>query len=166
MKLIVNVSEDWGIGSGGDLLFPIPEDMKFFRTATLNSVVVMGRKTLESFPGGNPLKNRTNIVLTRNTGFIKQGAEIYHDKESVLKRLENEQNVFIIGGAEVYKMFLEDCDEAYVTKVHSVKQADAYFPDLDKDKNWKCIEISDTKEYNGIRYNFCKYVRCTEDAHA
>ncbi len=157
MKLIVNVNKNWGIGANGDLLCHIPEDMKFFRETTKNSVVIMGRKTLDSFPGGKPLKNRTNIVLTRNENFSRDGVEVYPDKESVLRRVADEDNVFVIGGGEIYRMFLDDCDTAYVTKTDDTRSADIYFPDLDSEDGWRCVYTSEEKYSCGMRFVFTTY---------
>ena len=89
MRLIVAVDKNWGIGKNNDLLVSIPSDKKFFRQETTGKVVVMGRKTLESFPGGLPLKNRTNVVLTRNAGYRAKDTVIVHDIPELLEELKN-----------------------------------------------------------------------------
>ncbi len=160
MKLIVNVDNEWNIGSEGDLVFPIREDMKFFRTTTSGKVVVMGRKTLDSFPGGNPLKNRVNIVLTRDKAFEREGAVITHSVEETLEKIKeyNTEDVYVIGGAEIYKMFLDYCDTAVVTHVDAVApKADKKFPDLSVRPEWVLTEKSEEKEEDGIRFTFCTY---------
>ncbi|MBQ8782811.1 MAG: dihydrofolate reductase [Clostridia bacterium] len=160
MKLIVNVDNEWNIGNDGDLVFPIREDMKFFRTTTSGKVVLMGRKTLDSFPGGNPLKNRVNIVLTRDSSFEREGAVITHSVEEALEKLKeyNTDDVYVIGGAEIYKMFLDYCDTAVVTHVDAVApKADKKFPDLSARPEWTLTEKSETKEENGIKFTFCTY---------
>lgn len=160
MKLIVNVDKEWNIGSEGDLVFPIREDMKFFRSTTSGKVVVMGRKTLDSFPGGNPLKNRVNIVLTRDVSFERDGAEIVHSVDEALEAVKayDTDDVYIIGGAEIYKMFLDFCDTALVTHVDAVAPvADKKFPDLSKKSEWFITEKSEEKEENGIKFTFCTY---------
>ncbi len=160
MKLIVNVDNNWNIGNEGDLVFPIREDMKFFRSTTLEKVVVMGRKTLDSFPGGNPLKNRVNIVLTRDKTFEREGAVITHSVEETLEKLNeyNTDDVYIIGGAEIYKLFLDYCDTALVTHVNAVApKADKKFPDLSLLPQWEMSEKSEDKEENGFKFNFCTY---------
>lgn len=160
MKLIVNVDNNWNIGNEGDLVFPIREDMKFFRSTTLDKVVVMGRKTLDSFPGGNPLKNRVNIVLTRDTTFEREPAVITHSVEETLEKLKeyDSDDVYIIGGAEIYKLFLDYCDTALVTHVDSVaEKADKKFPDLSALPQWELCEKSEDKSENGYKFNFCTY---------
>ncbi len=159
MKLIVNVTENWGIGSNGDLLCSIPEDMKFFRKTTTGAAVVMGRKTLDSFPNGKPLKNRTNIVITRNPEFVREGVTVCHTKDEVLVLTADTDNVFVIGGGEIYRMFLDDCDTAYVTKVHTTVAADTFFPNLDAANDWECTYISEDLEYNNTVFNFCTYTK-------
>ena len=160
MKLIVNVDNEWNIGSEGDLVFPIREDMKFFRSTTSGKVVVMGRKTLDSFPGGNPLKNRVNIVLTRDKSFAREGAEVVNSVEEALEAVKayDTDDVYIIGGAEIYKMFLDYCDTALVTHVDAVAPvADKKFPDLSVLPEWVMAEKSEEKEENGIKFVFCTY---------
>lgn len=160
MKLIVNVDNEWNIGSDGDLVFPIREDMKFFRSTTSGKVVVMGRKTLDSFPGGNPLKNRVNVVLTRDKAFEKEGVEVVNSVEDALEVLNayDSDDVYIIGGAEIYAMFLDYCDTALVTHVDAVaEKADKKFPDLSVRPEWKLCEKSEEKEENGIKFTFCTY---------
>ena len=117
MNLIVAVDEKWGIGKDGGLLAHLPEDMKYFRETTSGRTVVMGRRTLESFPGGKPLKNRVNMVLSRNESYSPEGVQVYHRAEDVLEALKdcNEDDVFIIGGGMIYREFLPYCNKAYVT---------------------------------------------------
>lgn len=161
MELIVAVSRDWGIGKNGDLLFSIPEDMKFFRTTTQGKTVVMGRKTLESLPGGRPLKNRRNIVLTRDADLQVEGAEVCHTPEEVRAAVADEpgDRVMVMGGAQIYRLLLDDCDKAYVTKVDASAEADSFFPDLDALDDWRLESRSEEKEHEGLRYRFCTYVR-------
>ena len=118
MNLIVNVDKNWAIGYGGKLLVSIPEDMKFFRSETTGKVVVLGRKTLATFPGGQPLKNRTNIILTRNPEFTAKGAVVCHSVEETLEELKKypSEDVYIIGGDTIYRQFLPYCDTAHVTR--------------------------------------------------
>ena len=138
MNLIVNVDSNWAIGYRGKLLVSIPEDMKFFRSETTGKVVVLGRKTLDTFPGGQPLKNRTNIILTRNPNYQVKGAIICHSVEEVLEELKkyNSEDVYIIGGDSIYKEFLPYCDVAHVTRTDHVYDADAWFPNLEEDPAW------------------------------
>lgn len=160
MKLIVNVDNEWNIGNDGDLVFPIREDMKFFRTTTSGKIVVMGRKTLDSFPGGNPLKNRVNIVLTRDKSFNREGVIVVNSVEQALEALKayDSDDVYIIGGAEIYALFLDFCDTAVVTHVDAVApEADKKFPDLSTNSQWALVEKSEEKEENGIKFYFCTY---------
>ena len=159
MKMIVCVSEDFGIGYNGDLLFSLPPDMKFFREQTKGKVVIMGRGTLDSFPNGAPLKNRVNIVLTRDNEFAREGAEVFHSKEDILEYVKKfpEDDVFVIGGGQIYEMFKEDCNEALVTKVRKSVPCDTYFFDIDKDSAWTLCEESELMEHEGTAFSFCTY---------
>lgn len=159
MKLIVAVDRNWAIGNEGKLLASIPEDMKFFRTTTTGNVVVMGRKTLESFPGKRPLKNRVNIVLTRDEGYIADGAVIVHDIEELLAKLEDysDKDIYVIGGGTIYNQLLKYCDTALVTYIDDEFKADTYFPDLDKDESWKMADSGERKEHEGTVYYFRRY---------
>ncbi len=158
MKAIVAVDKKWGIGKKNDLLFSLPEDMKFFREKTLNKVVVMGSNTLKSFPNGNPLKNRTNIVLfpggeKREDCLIVESLE---ELSSVLKNF-NTDDVFIIGGAMFYKTMLPYCSEVLVTKVDADGGAEVFYENLDTLSNWSCVYESETKETNGYSIKFTTY---------
>lgn len=155
MDLIVTVDENWGIGKNNDLLISIPEDMKFFRNTTKNSIIIMGRKTLESFPNGKPLKNRENLVLTK--GIINEDVKTFHNIEDVLTYVKNKENVFIIGGGSIYKQFLPYCKKAYITKLKHNFNADTFFPNLDELIDWEMIESSDIKEWENIQYQFTIY---------
>lgn len=155
MDLIVAVDENWGIGKDNDLLISIPEDMKFFRNTTKNSIIIMGRKTLESFPNGKPLKNRENLVLTK--GIINEDVKTFHNIEDVLTYVKNKENVFIIGGGSIYKQFLPYCEKAYITKLKHNFNADTFFPNLDELIDWEMIESSDIKEWENIQYQFTIY---------
>ena len=130
MNIIVNVDKNWGIGYQNKLLNRIPEDMKFFRETTTGKVVVMGRKTLESFPNGLPLKNRTNIILSTNPRYEVRGAEVVHSKEELFESLKKykDKEVYVIGGGQIYEMLLPYCRYAHVTKIDYSYAADTYFP--------------------------------------
>lgn len=160
MNLIVNVDENWAIGYKNQLLVKIPADMRFFRDETTNKIVVMGRKTFESFPSGQPLKNRTNIVITRNKNYTHKGITVVHSIDETLKLLKNykSEDIYIIGGEKIYKQFLDYCDVAYVTKVDFKYQADAYFPNLDK-LDWKIVGISEEQVYYDLTYKWYKYIK-------
>ena len=161
MNLIVNVDSNWAIGYRGKLLVSIPEDMKFFRSETIGKVVVLGRKTLDTFPGGQPLKNRTNIILTRNPNYQVKGAIICHSVEEVLEELKkyNSEDVYIIGGDSIYKEFLPYCDVAHVTRTDHVYDADAWFPNLEEDPAWVLTGESEEKTYFDLEFRFCRYER-------
>ena len=161
MKLIVAVDANWGIGCKNELLVRIPADQRMFREKTTGNVVVMGRKTLESFPGSKPLKDRVNIVLTGEKRDSAYGEIYVHSMDEVLEELKkySEDSIYIIGGETVYRQFLPYCDEAYVTKIDHKYEADAYFPNLDEDKEWKVTEESEEQTYFDITYTFLKYER-------
>ena len=161
MNLIVNVDSNWAIGYRGKLLVSIPEDMTFFRSETTGKVVVLGRKTLDTFPGGQPLKNRTNIILTRNPNYQVKGAIICHSVEEVLEELKkyNSEDVYIIGGDSIYKEFLPYCDVAHVTRTDHVYDADAWFPNLEEDPAWVLTGESEEKTYFDLEFRFCRYER-------
>ena len=159
MKLIVAVARDWGIGREGDLLFSLPDDMAFFRKTTKNKIVVMGRPTLLSFPGGEPLKNRINIVLTRDKDYKKEGCIIcnsFDDLFEELKKYDNE-DVFLIGGGEIYNQLYPYCNEAYITKVDEVSEADTYLHNFDEDEDWFLSFASEVHENNGLKFTFNTY---------
>ncbi|MBQ5319646.1 MAG: dihydrofolate reductase [Oscillospiraceae bacterium] len=157
---IAAVSGNWGIGKGGDLLFHIPEDMKFFRMTTLNHNVIMGRKTLESFPNGKPLKNRTNIVLSQNPDFAPEDVVVCRSVgEAIGYMNQHDDEDFICGGGEIYKAFLPYCSKALITKVEATPEADTFFPNLDEDENWLLTEQSEVFEHEGIKFRFCTYTR-------
>ena len=161
MNLIAAVDANWAIGYKNKLLVSIPDDMKFFRQTTTGKVVVMGRKTLESFPNGQPLKNRTNIILTRNPNYQVKGAIICHSVEEVLEELKkyNSEDVYIIGGDSIYKEFLPYCDVAHVTRTDHVYDADAWFPNLEEDPAWVLTGESEEKTYFDLEFRFCRYER-------
>ena len=161
MNLIVNVDRNWAICYRGKILVSIPEDMKFFRSETTGKVVVLGRKTLDTFPGGQPLKNRTNIILTRNPNYQVKGAIICHSVEEVLEELKkyNSEDVYIIGGDSIYKEFLPYCDVAHVTRTDHVYDADAWFPNLEEDPAWVLTGESEEKTYFDLEFRFCRYER-------
>lgn len=164
MKAIVAVDLNWGIGCDGELLESIPEDMKFFKEKTKNNIIVMGRETFESLPGKAPLKNRINIVLTRNKSFDDDRLKICNSVEETLEVLKqySEDDVFIIGGEAIYKAFLPYCNEIFLTKIGKTYKADKFFPNIDQDEAWILDNEGEQKEYNGIRYNFNTYKRKIE----
>ncbi|MBY0757777.1 MULTISPECIES: dihydrofolate reductase [Sellimonas] len=161
MNLIVAVDKNWAIGNKNNLLVSIPADMKFFRETTTGKVVVMGRKTLESFPGGQPLKKRTNIVLTKDRGYKVKDAIVVHDVESLLKELQNypDESIYVIGGESIYRQMLPYCTDAYVTKIDHAYEADTFFPNLDEDVEWTLEGETEEQTYFDLEYVFTKYRR-------
>ena len=163
MDVIYNNGDDknWAIGKDNKLLVSIPADMKMFRQETTGKVVVMGRKTLESFPNGLPLKNRTNIVLTGNKNYKVKDAIIVHTIEELLEEIKKypSEEVYCIGGDSVYKQLLPYCDTAHVTKIDFGYEADSYFPNLDGMPEWKITAESDEQTYFDLEYSFVKYER-------
>lgn len=171
MNAIVCVDENWGIGKDGSLLFSIPDDMKHFVEMTKNNIIVIGRKTLESFKNKKPLKNRLNIVLTKDKNLYKNYTKFddivfAFDKSEVYSILSDLTHKFpkyanamsiVCGGDSIYKLFLDDCDEIYVTKMFKSFEADTYFPNLDDNSNYKIINESKILEYEGIKYQFLTY---------
>ena len=161
MNIIVAADSNWGIGKNNQLLVSIPADMKMFRQETTGKVVVMGRKTLESFPNGLPLKNRTNIVLTGNKNYKVNGAIIVHTVEELLEEIKKypSDEVYCIGGDSVYKQLLPYCDTAHVTKIDFAYEADSHFPNLDEMPEWKVTAESEEQTYFDLEYTFVKYER-------
>ena len=159
MNLIVAVDENWAIGKDNKLLVSIPSDMKFFRETTTGKVVVMGRKTLESFPNGLPLKNRTNIVLTRNRDYQVKDAIVVHSVPELLVKLDkySREDVYVIGGDSVYQELLPYCDVAHVTKINHVYAADSWFPNLDETGEWEITGESEEQTYFDLEYMFVRY---------
>ena len=159
MNLIVAVDENWAIGKDNKLLVSIPADMKFFRETTTGKVVVMGRKTLESFPNGLPLKNRTNIVLTRNRDYQVKDAIVVHSVPELLVKLDkySSEDVYVIGGDSVYQELLPYCDVAHVTKINHVYAADSWFPNLDETGEWEITGESEEQTYFDLEYMFVRY---------
>ncbi len=161
MNIIAAVSENWGIGKKNDLLFHIPEDMKFFRQMTKGKTVILGRKNLESFPGGKPLKGRRHLLLTNNPLFSAEGVEVYHSIQDVLAEARQlpPDDVWVIGGGMIYEQFLPYCDKAYITKIHKEVPADVFFPDLDADPAWELTAQGEDAISDGLSYCFCTYTR-------
>lgn len=160
MISVVAVDQNWGIGKNGDMPWKIPGEQKFFKETTIGGVVIMGRKTLDSLPGRRPLKDRRNIVLTRNTALNIDGFESVNSPEALFNIIHGEdpKKVFLIGGAQIYRLLLPYCQMAIVTKVHGQYDVDTYHPDLDSDSDWRITET--TKEItssNGTSYSIFTY---------
>lgn len=161
MNLIVAVDNNWAIGNKNELLIRIPNDHKHFREETTGKVVVLGRKTLETFPQGLPLKNRTNIILSKDKNYKVKDAIVVHSIEELLEELKkyDDEDIYIIGGDSVYRQMLPYCNVAHVTKIDHEYEADAYFPNLDADEDWEITADSDEQTYFDIAYEFLKYER-------
>lgn len=162
MNLIVNVSKNWAIGKENGLLFHISQDMKYFKEHTTGKTVVMGRKTLESLPKGNPLPNRKNIVLTRDESFTKDGVTVYHSIDELLKNIGIAESfdTYVMGGESIYRELLPYCSMAFVTKVdEDVADADAFMVNLDDEPGWEIQEESETFEEKGYKFRFVTYVQ-------
>ena len=157
MNVIVAVDQNWAIGKDGDQLVYLSEDLKRFKSLTTGHPVILGRKTLATFPGGRPLKGRRNLILSRNTDFAPEGAEVFSDVETL--RAAAPEDAFVIGGASVYRQLLPWCDTAYVTKIDRTFPADCYFPDLEQDPAWERTEESAPLEQDGIVYRYVTYRR-------
>lgn len=159
MNLIAAVDKNWAIGKDNGLLVSIPADMKFFRETTTGKVVVMGRKTLESFPNGLPLKNRVNIVLTTDHSYQVKDAVIVHSKEELEEELKkyNSEDIYVIGGESVYRLLLDACDTAHITKIDYAYEADAFFPNLDENPDWEIVADSEEQTYFDLEFYFLKY---------
>ena len=161
MNLIAAVDRNWAIGYKNELLVRIPEDQKWFRETTTGKAVIMGRKTLESFPNKSPLKNRLNVVITSDMNYSVPGAVVVHSIDEAVEAVRDyaDDDVYVIGGESSYRQMLPLCSTAHITKVDYAYQADAHFPDLDKEEGWKITETSDERTYFDIIYEFVKYER-------
>ena len=159
MNLIAAVDNNWAIGKNNQLLVRIPMDQKFFRETTTGKVVVMGRKTLESFPNGLPLKNRTNIVLTRNPDYKVKDAIVVHSMDELHEELKNypSADIYIIGGEKIYNQMVDECDVAHITKINYEYDADAYFPNLDEKPEWEITGDSEEQTYFDLEFFFYRY---------
>ena len=158
MELIVAVYDDWGIGCEGTQPIALSADRKFFRETTRGAMVIAGRKTIGDFPGKKPLPGRVNVAISRNAAEIP-GFTLCRSTEEAVELAKTAEKAMVIGGGSIYRQMLPFCDTAYVTKVHINPESDTYFPDLDKDSDWKLEEILETGEENGISYEMCLYKR-------
>ena len=158
MELIVAVYDDWGIGADGTQPIALSADRKFFRETTRGAMVIVGRRTIEDFPGQKPLPGRVNVALTRSSGEIP-GFTVCHSPQEAVELAKTADRAMVIGGGSIYRQMLSYCDTAYVTKVHTTVESDTYFPDLDADPDWLLSEILQSGEENGISYEMCLYKR-------
>ena len=158
MDVIAAVDQNWAIGKGGDQLCYLPADLKRFQTLTTGHPVILGRKTLATFPGGRPLKNRRNLILSRDPAFAPEGAEVFRELDSL--RAAAPADSFVIGGESVYRALLGWCGTAYITKIgRAWEGADAFFPNLDGDPAWFVAEEGEPLEHEGIPFRYVTYKR-------
>ena len=158
MELIVAVYDDWGIGAGGTQPVALSADRKFFRQTTKGACVIAGRKTLADFPGGKPLPNRVNVVISRGD-VATEGVIVCHGPEEAAEFTKQFPRVMVIGGGSIYRQMLPYCDTAYITKVHATPASDTFFPNLDKDPQWMLSQVLLSGEEDGIGYEMCLYRR-------
>ena len=157
LKAIAAVARDGGLGCNGGLLFHIPADLHRFKTLTMGDTLIMGRATLDSLPGGRPLPGRRNLVLTRDENFSREGAEVFHDTDTLLRAIPEEETAWVIGGASVYRQFLPQCTELYLTRVDAITPADRFFPPLGEE--WRLEECGPWQEESGLQYRFERYTQ-------
>ena len=159
MKLIAAVDEHWALGKGGDQLVYISQDLKRFKTLTTGHPVILGRKTMATFPGGRPLPKRRNIVITRDPAFSREGCEIVHTPEDALRLAGDGEDVWLIGGGSIYTALLGRCRRACVTRVDAAAEnADTFFPNLDALPEWTVERTEAPVTENGLTYRFVDYV--------
>lgn len=161
MQLIAAVDSNWAIGNKGELLVSIPQDKKQFQELTMGGVILGGRKTMEGLPGGTTLKGRRNVILTNRKDYRYSDGVIVHSVEEALEELRQfpEEQIYIIGGEQIYRQFLPYCDKAYITKIDYAYEADTHFPNLDEDPEWEMTHISDEQTYYDLEYHFTIYQR-------
>ena len=158
MELIVAVYDDWGIGKGGTQPVALSADRKFFRETTRGAMVIVGRRTIEDFPGKKPLPGRVNVALSRSNAEIP-GFTVCESPEIAAEMAKTAERAFVIGGGSIYRQMLPYCDRAYVTKVHCAPESDTFFPNLDADPAWELEQVLQSGEENGIAYEMCLYRR-------
>ena len=158
MELIVAVYDDWGIGKDGTQPVALSADRKFFRETTRGAMVIVGRRTIEDFPGQKPLPGRVNVALTRTPKEIP-GFTVVTSPEEAAALAVNAERAMVIGGGSIYRQMIPMCDTAYVTKVHTTVDSDTFFPNLDEDAAWELKEVLQSGEENGISYEMCLYKR-------
>ena len=161
MNIIAAVDKNWGIGNRGELLVSIPKDQKMFRQETTGKVVVLGRKTLDTFPQKQPLPYRTNIIVTHDKSFQVKGAIVVHSVEELLEELKKypSEDIYIVGGESIYQQMLPYCDTAHITQIDHEYQADAFFPNLDEDPEWELTAEGEEETYFDLEYRFVRYNR-------
>ena len=163
MEMIAAVDKNWAIGNKNQLLVSIPQDRKLFREETMGHVLIMGRKTLESLPGGQALDGRITIVLSRRRDYQVRGVQIVHSEEELLEALkehaETGRKIFVAGGGEIYRMLLPYADVVHITRIWNTYEADTYFPNLEEDPDWVLTAESDEQTYFDLEYGFYRYER-------
>lgn len=167
MNAIVAADQNWAIGREDRLLFSLPQDMSRFRTLTLNGTVILGRRTLESFPGGKPLPKRRNIVISQNAELEVADAEVVRSPQAALELAggADTENLWVIGGGSVYAALLPQCERVFLTKVDArVDDADTFFPNLDKLPGWEVAGSSGPVTENGLTYRFVDYINTKRKA--
>ncbi len=157
MTIILAADNDWAIGKDGGLLAHIPEDMKFFRETTKNSIVVMGRKTWDSFPK-KPLPDRENCVISHTVTAL-EGARVFSSVEDFLKYAQDKEKIFVIGGGEIYRQLLPYCDEAFITRIYECFGGDVFFTDIEHNDEWQLAETSPALQSECRTIRFFRYVR-------
>ncbi len=163
MELIVAVYDDWGIGCGGTQPVALSADRKFFRETTKGACVIVGRKTLADFPGGRPLPNRVNVVISRTAQAI-EGTIVCKDIQEAAQIAAQHPKAMVIGGGSVYRQMLPMCSRAYVTKVHASPLSDTFFPNLDEAPDWRLAQVLKSGEEDGIAYEICVYERTAKSS--
>ncbi len=158
MEAIVAVFSDWGIGCDGTQQVALKADRAHFRAVTADAAVIVGRRTLEDFPGGRPLKGRNNIVVTRRQIEI-EGAEVAHGTQEALALAAKYPRCLVIGGASVYRQFMPYIDTVHITQIDLAPKSDSFFENLDAASEWRCVERGAWQEEDGVRYRFCTYER-------
>lgn len=157
MKAVVAVDENWAIGYQGGLLCHISADLRRFRALTLGKTVILGRKTLDTFPGKRPLPGRDNYIMSTTMQAVPEGGRVFRNLDTLLKSAPEDS--FVIGGAQVYRALLPYCDTVCVTKIHAAFPADAWFPNLDEDESWKVVETEGPMEEKGVKFSYITYRR-------
>ena len=159
MNAIVIADKNWAIGRDNGLLFSLPTDMKRFRELTTGCTVLMGHRTLDSFPGGQPLKGRQNIVLTRDPTFRREGVTAVTSLDAALEAVDDPDRLWVIGGGSVYTALLSRCKRVYLTRVDAdAGETDTFFPNLDKLPGWEVEHAGEPMMENGLTFRFIEYI--------
>ena len=157
MIAIVAVDKNWGIGKDGEQLIYIPEDLKRFKAFTTGNAIILGRKTMYTFPGSKPLKGRRNLILSRTPDFAPEGGEVFPGLEELMEKVTDPDNTYVVGGASVYHTMIGQCDRAYVTKIDAEYPADCWFPNLDENPEWVVESEGEWMEHEGVRFRYVNY---------